>query len=111
MQSAIASAFGLTPDEVESRIDNGETMWQIAQAQGLTADEFHTKLSQAWTEAINKAVAVGAISQDFADGMLQRMGQMWAGGTKGSFGPGGCQGSGAGFGQGSPLPSATPSSP
>lgn len=111
MLSAVASAFGLTPDEVESRLDKGETMWQIAQSQGLTADEFSTKMSQARTEAINKAVTDGAISQDFADRMLKRMSKMWKGGIKGGFGPGGCQGGGAGLGISSPLPSATPPIP
>jgi uncharacterized protein YidB (DUF937 family) len=111
MLPAIASAFGLNPDELESQINNGETMWQIAQSQGLTTDEFYSKMSQARTEAINKAVADGVITQDLADWMLQRIGQIWNSSIKSGFGPNGCQGNGAGFGIGSPWLSVTPSSP
>ena len=89
---AMAQAFGLTPEELQTRHDAGETMWDIAQEQGLTEEQFTAAMLQARTSAFEQAVADGAITQEQADWMLSRMNQMHANG----FGPGtgGCTGEG-----------------
>lgn len=82
--SAIADVLGLTPEELEARHEAGETLWDIAQEQGLSIEEFSDLLAQVRTDAINQAVADGVITQEQADWMLDRMNQMWGAG----FGPG-----------------------
>lgn len=96
MQAAFAEALGLTPEELQERHDAGETMWDIALAQNpdLTQEAFAEMMTAARTEALNAAVADGAITQEQADWMIERMNSMHANG----FGPGSgqCQG-GAGM--------------
>lgn len=87
---ALAEAFGLTVDQVEERLATGETMWQIAQAQGMTLEAFQDKMVEAAKNAINLALADGKITQIQADRMLSRVERMKANG----FGPENCPGRG-----------------
>ena len=84
MISAFASAVGLTVDEVNTRLSNGETMAQIAIAQGKTQADLPALWSQVRQDALNKAVADGVITQAQADLMLQHMNNYSGPG----FGPG-----------------------
>lgn len=96
MIAAMAEAFGITPEELESRHDAGETMWDIAQSQGLNAEQFSSQMLHARSDALSQAVADGVLSQEQADWMLSHMNRM------GSFGYGagssGCPGMGGGSG-------------
>jgi hypothetical protein len=76
MFAAMAEALGLTPEELQAHIDSGETMWDIAETQGLTAEKFQEIMIQRRTEAINQAVVDGLITQEQADWMITRMAQM-----------------------------------
>lgn len=118
MINALAQAFGLTPEELQARHDAGETMWDIAQAQGLSEEQFAEVMLQARTSALQQAVADGVLTQEQADWMLSRMNQMHANG----FGPGtgGCTGAGpagrggmmgGGFGRGGMRWNNQPSTP
>ena len=89
MEEALAEKLGLSEAEIEEKLASGETMWSIAQAQGLTDEQITELMQSARDEALKAAVAAGAITQEQADWMAQRMQQM--------NGAGGC---GAGFGQG-----------
>ena len=40
MLEAFSEVLGLTVDQIESRLDSGEMMWQIAAAEGLGPEEF-----------------------------------------------------------------------
>lgn len=93
MVNAFASALGLTSEELQTRLNAGETMATIAQSLGLTFDEFRTLMIQARTDAISQAVAEGVLTQEAANWMLQRMSQMQRLG--GGYGFGHC---GGGFG-------------
>lgn len=101
MFAAFAQAFGLTPEELETRRQAGDTLWDIAQEQGLTAEQFQELMTTARTNAINQAVADGLITQDQADFMLERMGTMMGNGVGPGFGQGngGCPGFGRGRGR------------
>ncbi len=96
MRDAIAEGLGLTREELDSRIASGETPYEIAQAQGLTQQEFAQLMVEARQTAIEQAVADGLLTQEQADWMLSHMG-----GRGGRLGPGagGCpmfnQGTGA----------------
>ena len=80
--NAFSAVLGLTPEELNSRIENGETMWEVAQSLGLTEEQFREKRVEATQSAINQALADGKITQAQADWMLNRMNQA------GGFGPG-----------------------
>lgn len=79
MFSAIASVFGVTPEELQAAHDAGQTMWDLAQEQGLTQEQFAAKMLEARTQALGQAVADGVITQEQADWMLSRMSQMGQG--------------------------------
>jgi len=92
MIAAFAEALGLTPEELETRREAGETLGQVAEAQGISSEEFATLWVEARTAALEQAVADGVITQEQADWMIQRMAQRQAAG----FGPGSGTCTGAG---------------
>ena len=96
MVKAFAEALGLTPEELQSKLDSGETPWTIAQAQGLSQEDFTKLMVDARAKALQQAVTDGVLTQKQADWMNQRMQQMQGNG----FGPGGCPMNGSGFGPG-----------
>lgn len=92
MLAAFADALGLTPEEVQTRLYAGETMWQIAEAEGIEADALRDFMIGVRTQALNAAVEDGVLTQEQADWMIERMAQMPM------FGLGGGRGSCPGFG-------------
>ena len=88
MVDAFAEALNLTHEELEAKLGDGETMWSIAQAQGLSDEEIADLMVEARTKALEQAVADGALTQEQADWMIQRMQEMQSAG----FGPGYCHG-------------------
>ncbi|RLD09924.1 MAG: hypothetical protein DRI56_03370, partial [Chloroflexota bacterium] len=66
-------------------------LWTLAEAQGLTQEEFQAKMTEARENALQQAVEDGLISQEQADQMRSR----WenARGSKRGPGRGSCQGS------------------
>ena len=109
MIDGFAQAFEMTPDQIEARLDAGDTIWTIAQEKGLTPEQFATLMTQVRTDALNQAVTDGVITQAQADFMLQRTAQMQANG----FGPGSgnCVGGGAGRGAGRMFRNQVPAQP
>jgi hypothetical protein len=72
MMAAFAEALGLTPDALEARLESGESMYEIALAQGIAADKIAEVLQAARVKAIDAALADGAIDQQTADWMKSR---------------------------------------
>ena len=89
MIAAFAEALRLTPEELEARHDAGETLWQIAESQGLNEDDIQSLMLTAQDKALNQAVADGTMTQEQANWMIDHMNQMWEGGFTH------CNGSGA----------------
>lgn len=104
MQAEMAAAFGLTTDELTALHTEGQTLWDVAQEQSLSAEEFQAKISAARSAALEKAVADGVITQEQADWMSQRMGQH-AGSGECTGMTGGQHGRG---GRGQQAPAVTP---
>ena len=73
MEAAIAEGLGLTEEEFEARLADGETPWQIAQDQGINAEDFRTIIQDARAQVIAKAVEDGVITQEQADRLLDRI--------------------------------------
>lgn len=106
MEKAMADAVGLSLEKFQARHDAGETFYQIALAEGFTAEEIPALMLEARTKALDAAAKDGVISQEQAEWMKSRGfgrgGMMYGGG----YGNGGCpmygEGaqSGAGFGRG-----------
>ena len=99
MLQGFAEAFGLTVEELQAKLDAGETIYSIAEAQGMTLAQFREMMTQVRTDAINQAVADGLITQAQADWMLERMAQGGFGRGFGA-GAGGCPMGGGAFGRG-----------
>ena len=81
MVAAVAEALGLTPEEIEARHDAGETLWEIAEAEGLSTEEIQDLMFSAHDVALEDAVANGWLTQEQADWMDSHMDQMWEGGS------------------------------
>ena len=99
MIAALAEALGLTPEDLQNRINNGETPYEIAQSQGLTDAQIRDLFDQSHDAALQKAVEAGVVTQEQADWMEQHHEQMWQnGGLTNGFGPGagGCMSGGRG---------------
>ena len=89
MEQAMADALGLSLDEFEARHDAGETFYQIALAEGFTAEEIPTLMQEARAKGLDAAAAAGVITQEQADWMSSR-----------GFGRGGMMGGYSGYGNG-----------
>lgn len=89
--SAFASAVGLTTEEVNTQLSNGQTLKQIAIAQGKAEADLPALASQVYRDALNKAVADGVITQAQADQMLTRMNNKPGLGFGFGFGLGNCR--------------------
>jgi len=88
MVAAFAQKLGITVDDLNARLANGETMAQIASSKGLTADQFSTLMSDARSQAIDQAVKDGKLTQGQADWMKPRGAGQMAGGGRGMRGNG-----------------------
>lgn len=81
MVAAVAEALGLTPEEIETRHDAGESIWQIAAAEGLSSEEIQDLMYSAHDAALEDAVANGWLTQEQADWMDSHMEGMWEDGN------------------------------
>lgn len=91
MINALAVGLDLTPEALQTRIANGETPIQIAQAKGLSDEEIRTLFLEAHDASLDQAVEAGLLTQEQADWMDQHMEQIWANGIP-AFGFGPCHG-------------------
>jgi hypothetical protein len=80
---AAADALKLTPTQLFERLHSGETLPQIAQAQGVnlqTVQQAVTTVRQdAAAQAVSKAVQSGRITQSRGDWLLQGLKNGWLG--------------------------------
>jgi hypothetical protein len=82
MLAAFAAKLGLKAEDLQARLDKGESMWQIASAGGMSAEQFSAAMLEARNAGIDAAVKNGTLSQEQADWMKQR-GQMMGAGQNG----------------------------
>lgn len=94
MVTTITEALDLTSDEIEVRHNSGETLWEIAEAEGLSAEEIQDLMFSAHNYASEDAVANGWLTEEQVESMDAHMEQMWSGDSQsGGFG-GHCGGGG-----------------
>ena len=87
MIAVFAEKLGISVDDLNARLANGETMAQIAAEKGLTTEEFSSLMLAARSQAIDQAVKNGTLTQTQADWMKQH-GFGMAGGARGMHGAG-----------------------
>lgn len=90
MVASLAEKLNLTTEELNQRIADGETMWEIAESAGWTQGEFTTWMLETKKVKLDAAVANGVISQEQADWMIERMQHMYGDG----FAQGSCHANG-----------------
>ena len=92
---ALADALGLTEDDLNARLTDGETLAQIAEAQGVTQAEVSATLETTVRAGLAQAVTGGTLTQAQADQMLSHMAGKYGSmltqmGAGMGFGPGNC---------------------
>lgn len=100
MVAVAAEKLGISVDDLNARLTAGETLYTIALAEGLTAEEAQALMLDARNHAIDQAVANGDLTQTQADWMKTRSAQMGATGTRGPRGMMGGARGGLGTGTG-----------
>jgi hypothetical protein len=96
MIAVVAEKLGIPVEDLNVRLANGETMAQIATANGLTAEQLSTLMANARSQAIDQAVKAGTLTQAQADWMSQRGAGQMAAGAGGMGGGRGMHGAGKG---------------
>jgi hypothetical protein len=74
MLEIFAEELGLTVDQIQSRLESGESMWLIAEAEGMSAEEFGEMMLRAREARLDRAVENGTLTQEQADLMGQSRG-------------------------------------
>jgi hypothetical protein len=86
MVAELAGALGLSTDEIDSRIDAGETVWEIAESEGLSLVEIQEFMLSSHDEHHAEAVEKGWITPEQVELMEDHMSQMWDGNGEGGYG-------------------------
>ncbi len=93
MTAEFAKKLGLNINDVNTRLANGESMYDIAVSEGVSAEEFPAIMTDVRTKALDAAVKANVITQQQADWMKSR------GFGRGDTGYGNCTATGPQGGQ------------
>jgi CO/xanthine dehydrogenase Mo-binding subunit len=92
MMDALAKALGLSPEELDNRLEAGRSLASIAEEQGQSVEQLRSAWSDAWQEALDAAVKEGQLTQEEADWMRDHMSSpqlearpLWGDGRPGMF--------------------------
>src|SRR5512144_3237793 len=80
VEQALAAKLGLTEKQVEDQLAAGKPMYQIALDNGIKQEDLANFMNEVHKDAFAKAVKDGAVTQQQADWMLQRMQNMYQNG-------------------------------
>ena len=86
--TAVAKKLGMTYAELNTATQNGQTVAQLAQAKSVSLDELKTAALAAMRTSFADLVKQGVMTQQQADEMLDRMGDMPMFNFDQGFGPG-----------------------
>jgi hypothetical protein len=86
--TAIAAELDMTYAELNTALQGGQTVAQLAEAKGVSLDELKTAAKNAHRAALADLVEQGVITQEQADGMLDHMDDMPMFNFDQGFGPG-----------------------
>ena len=86
--TALAGELGMTYDELTAAVQNGKTIWQIAEEKGVSIERLREVMLEARAAALADLAAEGAITQAQADWMLSHSQTMMGSGLGNCGGPG-----------------------
>jgi hypothetical protein len=72
----LADLLGITVEEMESALDDGETLYSLATIYDVDFEELRAVLDEAHADALAQAVVDGTITQEQADWILERQSAM-----------------------------------
>lgn len=78
MWASLADALGQTPEQLQAALADGQTLTEIAAAQGLDQTQLADALKTAMQAGMAQAVAEGALTQAQAEQMLAQMAGRYA---------------------------------
>jgi hypothetical protein len=88
--STAADALGLTEDELRTRLEDGDSLADVAKAEGVTTDALVKELVAAASAEIDERVAAGdltaAQAKDIKDGLTERITSLVEDGFPGPWG-------------------------
>ncbi|BCV22987.1 hypothetical protein [Moorella sp. Hama-1] len=73
---AIASALGMTPQQLGQEFKNGKSIQQLATEKGISLDQIKESIINAEKTKLDQDVAQGKISQDQANQIIEHMQQL-----------------------------------
>lgn len=73
MMEATADALGITREDLEASRENGQSLLDLATAQGVSMAEVEEAVQTAVTDSLNQAVADGTLTQEQADQFMANM--------------------------------------
>ena len=91
-----AGVLNLSADEINARILDGETLYQIAESQGLTDEEIVSMMQDFHSSFFSSEEG----NSEFFQGMYNRMQEFWGDEGNEGFPGGGCHGYGRSAGRG-----------
>ena len=71
IHEAIADALGINVSDFEAAIEDGETVFSLAQEYGVDFDELRAAMDEARAEAVDQAIEDGTITEEQAEWMKQ----------------------------------------
>ena len=80
VEQALAEKLGLTEEQVEDALANGNTMYQLALDNDVAEADLPAFMNEVHQAAFDKAVADGVMTQEQADWMLEHMQGMFTDG-------------------------------
>ncbi len=69
-----AKALGISRDELVDRLRDGDSLEQIAEAEGKSVDDVRDAVRSTLKERFDRAVEDGHLTREQADGMLEKLG-------------------------------------
>jgi hypothetical protein len=98
MPTILSEALGMTFEELQAALADGQTIAELADAQGVKMDDLVDALVAPRVERLEQAVADGYLTQEQADDMVEQMTEhMTSRLENGGLGYGGYQGGGCGM--------------
>ena len=73
LRQALATALGVSPAELQQDLKNGQTITQIAQAHGKTAQDVQNAVVAAVKSNLDKAVQAGTLTQTQENNIVQKI--------------------------------------
>jgi len=75
IQEAVAGALGISVEELEAAREEGKTLRDLAEEQGVDLADVQAAMEAARLEAIEQAIADGVITEEMAEQIIERMEQ------------------------------------